>query len=147
MTPRQEQVQVLTLEESVACLRVAGRLIWSLHMSDVGVIGEYTTDNGPWLDDRFVVFVRRNGTWFEAPVHAGFEEFLERLSAHLGCPVASALVNKTDFTSRVMWPPVLAGRPLLSFTATKVSWLRRVTGLRRRRLELSPEVSSALASS
>ena len=40
-----------------------GDVLLHFQQSDIVVVGEYTNPDGPWLDDWFIVFVFRNGTW------------------------------------------------------------------------------------
>jgi hypothetical protein len=97
-------------------LRDRGSVVISL--DEVGVIGEYTTENGPLVDDWFLVLVCKEGTgWFEISMYAeGIPELFRQLSAALGAIIEMGLANKTDFSSHIIWPPSIAGRPLFHFT-------------------------------
>jgi hypothetical protein len=111
---------------------------FAISLDEVALIGEYTTDNGPFVDDWFIVFVRKDGNeWFEASMYAeGIAGFLEELSAALGVPLVVGLAASTDFNSRVIWPPAIAGRPL--FDSSQVG----ATGFfHRLRLAILPEKS------
>lgn len=98
-------------------------------LTDVAAIGEFTNEDGPNLDDWFLVLVHRNGSeWFDASMYAvGVEFVCERLSVALGALIKGELANSTHFASRVLWPPERAGRSLFIFRAvTPVGWLHRV---------------------
>lgn len=115
---------------------------FSVPLSELAVIGEFTTDNGPYIDDWFLVFVPRGGgQWFEASVYAeGAEAFRDQLSAVLGCSIRGSLFASTDFASRILWPAILADRPLFTFRpVTASSFLRRI------KLSILPEVSFSLS--
>jgi hypothetical protein len=82
---------------------------------DVLVVGEFTTESGPYADDYFVVVVLRTGNVVEVPTDAADEIHaeLERLT---GTALAVGLANRTDFASRVLYPPALRDHPLYEFT-------------------------------
>jgi hypothetical protein len=109
---------VLRLEAGVIRYTSPNYGSFSVPLHEIAVIGEYTTDSGPMIDDWFDVFVHKNGVdWFEASMYAeGSADFHEQLSAALGCGVELGLAASTDFDSRVIWPPTIAGRPLFEFT-------------------------------
>ena len=115
---------------------------FSIPLSEVALIGEFTTDNGPFIDDWFLVLVPRSGgEWFETSIYAeGIESFLEQLSAALGSTIIGSLAASTDFASRIIWPMALAGRPLFTFSpVTDSGFLRRI------KLSMLPEVSHSLS--
>lgn len=115
---------------------------FSIPLVDVAVIGEFTTANGPYVDDWFLVFVPRSGgKWFEASMYAeGCEELREQLSTSLGCSIHSSLCATTDFASRIIWPLSLADRPLFTISPIGGSGF-----LRRLKLFVTPEVSCSLS--
>ena len=87
---------------------------WTLPLSDLKVIGEYTNEDGPFLDDYFFVFVADpHESWYEASFFAeGRDLFLTELGARLGCRLTCSLCNSARFRSRVWWPPQLAGQDM-----------------------------------
>lgn len=102
------------LEAAGGIIRYAldGVDVWSLPVASLVLVGERTTDQGPGIDDYFFVFVGGEPLiTVEAPMYAG-PNVLEALSPLLACDLAPALANRTDFTSRVIWPAELAGQPL-----------------------------------
>jgi hypothetical protein len=115
---------------------------FSLPLSEIAVIGEFTTDNGPVIDDWFLVFVRRTGgEWFEASEYAvGTQDVLQRLSTVLGDSLRAGLSNSMDFSSRILWPTALADRPLFTFSPVTAS-----TFLRRIKPSMLPQVSHSLS--
>ena len=115
---------------------------FSVPLSEVAVIGEFTTDNGPVIDDWFWVFVPRSGVeWFEASMYAeGIESFREHISTALGSTIIGGLAASTDFASRIIWPSALADRPLFTFSPVTGS-----TFLRRFKLSMLPEMFHSLS--
>ena len=115
---------------------------FSLPVSEVAVIGEWTNQDGPGLDDWFLVAVPRGGGgWFEASMYARrADDVRTQFSAAVGESLQVGLAYSTDFASRIIWPPAFAERPLFTF--------RRVTGsgfLRRLKLLIVPEVTHDLS--
>lgn len=97
---------------------------WEITADDVVVFGDYTTDNGPVIDDWFMVFVLNDRTWAEASNYcAGSEDVREALAKRWNVEsLYGELCYHTDFASRVIWPMELAGQPLFQFTPRHQSW-------------------------
>ena len=96
---------------------------------DLAMIGEYTTDHGPFVDDWFLVFISRGLTCCHQPsMYAeGNEQFCKALGEHLGTDVVHGLVASADFRSRLIWPEKLRDKPLLTFEAVQdQSFLERL---------------------
>ena len=92
---------------------------WSLSISQIRIIGEYTDSNGPYLDDYFFVFVLSDCSWRQASFYAeGRDSFLSELGSKLGHKLACGLCNSTSLKSRVMWPEALSGEILFTFART-----------------------------
>ena len=89
---------------------------WQFALSDLRLIGEWTTDQGPYVDDYFYGFaVGRPHRFYKAPLGANTSIVYE-LATALGQPLTSALGNSTDYRSRVIWPPALEGRDLFVYS-------------------------------
>ena len=115
---------------------------FSVSLSEIAVIGEFTTDGGPFGDDYFLVFVSRTrDCWYEASFYAkGRDELLDQLSAALGDRLQLGLANSANFASRIIWPPAFADRPLFSFTRVSASSFRG-----RLRTAIVPEMARTLS--
>lgn len=118
---------------------------WSFPAKDLRVLGEYTNDQGPFLDDWFMVFVTtgKDG-WYEASSYSdGIEEFLTQLTAHLKThPLRCELAASADYASRILWPGPLNGQPLFEFDGIALPWWRRWLRAERCRIQIRirPEV-------
>lgn len=90
---------------------------WSVLAADIRVVGEMTNQDGPFADDYFLCFVTgTDGNWCAASFYAdGRDACLEQLGTQLGAPLELRLSSSTDFASRILWPPSLAGMPLFAF--------------------------------
>jgi hypothetical protein len=110
---------VIGLEGDAVVYREQATEVWRVSLLSVAIIGEYTTANGPYVDDYFFVFVTKpQGHHFHASYYAkGCEALLAALEDHLGAKIGCGLVKSTKLTSRCMWPPQLAGQALFRFTA------------------------------
>jgi hypothetical protein len=89
---------------------------WAVRIETVHLIGEYTKEEWPGLDDHFLCFASDDRVWLEASFYAeGRDEFLSQLGKALVQPLDLGLCGKTSFDSRLLWPPHLAGRPMFEF--------------------------------
>ena len=105
----------LTIQGGTLYYSHAGAEVWSLPVDSLVLIGEHTTDHGPWFADYFYVFVGGVPLCrYEAPMYAN-PEILRDLSSMLASTLVPGLANRTDFASRVIWPPQLAEQPLFEY--------------------------------
>ncbi len=119
-----------------------------LPLVDVKVIGEYSNQNGPFADDYFICFVTDAPGWTEVSFYAeGRDALLSGLETYFGAGILLGLCGSTDFNSRILWPPRLAGREFIEFKPIKpksrwVQFIRSIfPGVS---LHLSHEVQSYL---
>ena len=98
-----------------------GEAGWELRIADLILIAEYTTNEGPYLDDYFLVFwVREKGgrlvtagcTFYSE----GRDEALAEMGQVLGTKLELGLVSSTEWNSRVIWPEALTGKPYYELT-------------------------------
>lgn len=124
---------------------------WRLPVSDIAVVGEYTNANGPWIDDYYLVFVRRDRTCFEASFYAsGRDRALDDLGVALGgADLSPGLCNSAEWETRVLWPSQLVDSPLwvLKHEAPSGVWSRvlDVVRLGKQTAVLSPRVEEFLS--
>jgi hypothetical protein len=92
---------------------------WSISVGDIVLIAEYTTDEGPQADDYFLVFItREQGEFYYSNVTmyaAGIDESLTELERMMGCSLDLTLHSSTKLSSRVVWPPKVAGSPYFRY--------------------------------
>ncbi len=120
---------------------------WDLPVSEVRMIGEAADPNGPVIDDYFFCFATGPEQWVEASFYAdGRDEFLRALGAKLGAPLECGLCHSTDYASRVLWPPSLAGEPMFHYEDLPPEGvLGRLLGIPRNRQTYSKRVAEMLA--
>lgn len=121
---------------------------WKIPVTDIIAFGEYTTDNGPFIDDWFMVFVTKNLDWVEASNFcADCEEVRSKLAELWGQnSLHGKLWGSTDFASRVIWPAALAEQPLFVWTPRPQSLWQRIKscGIAILDKNLTPSVSNHL---
>jgi hypothetical protein len=90
---------------------------WQIPITEIVAFGEYSTDNGPYIDDWFMVFVTRGFNWVEASNYcAGSDTVRNALAQQWGVEsLYGKLWGHTDFASRLIWPLELAEQPLFEF--------------------------------
>jgi hypothetical protein len=103
-------------DANVCCRSDSGDPGWMIRISDIVLIAEYTTDQGP-ADDYFLVFVtREEGELFYSSVTlsaSGINPTLEELERQFACSLELKLASVTNWASRILWPPQLAGSQYL----------------------------------
>ena len=88
---------------------------WQLPVSEIKIVGEHTDDQGPMVDDYFLVFLTDSNV-YEAPFYAeGVTAFLHELGNRLGAPLSCELGNSTNYRSRIMWPSEMEGLPVFDY--------------------------------
>jgi hypothetical protein len=106
-------IQLSVSDAKLHCHHEVPDQSWSISIGDIVLIAEYTTDEGPQVDDYFLVFVtREQGELYYSNVTmyaAGINEALTELERVLGCSLELALQSSTELSSRVVWPQTLAG--------------------------------------
>jgi len=98
------------------------------------LIAEYTTGEGPFIDDYFLnfwtfensEFIKYSISFYADERDATFEPLEQRLGAEL----QFGLTGSTEWASRVMWPPELAGHPYYTFRKVEPkTWLQKLRRL------------------
>lgn len=113
---------------------------WSLPVSSIHLLAEYTDSNGPYIDDYFFVFMTApEDGWHEASFYAkGRDELLSALSAKLGTSIECGLCNSTEYKTRILWPEHLKGQPLMDIIPPpKQNWWHKLTNSGARKIQLS----------
>ncbi|HEY7402551.1 MAG TPA: hypothetical protein VIB39_03445 [Candidatus Angelobacter sp.] len=93
--------------------------VWRFSVDKLLLLAEYTNDHGPMFNDYYFVFwSREDGQLWEATVSfyaEGRDTALEVLSKRLNADLSLGLTGSTEWASRVVWPPELAGHPYFAF--------------------------------
>jgi len=128
------RIQLTVQGETLECKRPNGDHAWSCPVSSIVLVAEYTTDEGPWCDDYFLIFwTWEEGRLFRAQVTCsahGTDQTVSDLSRFLQSQIDLKLTGSTDWNSRIMWPPKLAGHPYFTFVeAQPRNWRERLSCL------------------
>lgn len=85
---------------------------WDVALSDIVLVGEYSTQEGPWADDHFYCVIDKEGTRYDVGDEEGASLFLDQLSSALGVCLTPKLILSTDFASCILYPLQAYGQPL-----------------------------------
>jgi len=113
---------------------------WSIPISDIRLIAEYTNSDGPYVDDYFFVFLTaREGGWHEASFYAeGRDAALRELERKIGTPLETGLCGSTDYRTRIMWPESAKDQPLMDVIPPKnQNWWQKLIDSGTRDITLS----------
>jgi hypothetical protein len=120
---------------------------WSIEIADIILIAEYTTDEGPYLDDYFLVFVtvEKGKPFFsKCTFYAeGTDEAFECLRKKFDMPMEFKLCSSTAWTSSVLWPRSLVGNEYFKFSKVQPSDI----GSRIRKIVLGPQLEYTISDS
>ena len=93
------------------------RILTRIPINDIKIIGEYTTDGGPYKNDWFLVFITSLKDIREISVYAlGAEEMLKELGQQINSRLSVQLANSSDWKSIILWPNIFYGKELFSLT-------------------------------
>ena len=82
-------------------------------ISDIKLIGEYTTENGPHLDDYFIVFYYSENSYAEISMYAeNLIEMIDELETKIGGKLKSHLTSSAVWNSNILWPNASKGETL-----------------------------------
>ncbi len=85
---------------------------WRVAVEEIRLVGEYTDDHGPVVDDYFFVFLTKD-RYFGASFYAdGRDAMLAELGRRLQHDLCTGLCHSTSLASRVLWPANLEGHPV-----------------------------------
>jgi hypothetical protein len=102
-------------------------LISQIPIKEIRIIGEYTTNEGPFKDDWFFVFVLDSDDIRQVSAYAtGTEEMLRQVGQIITTELTEQLANSTNWKSNVLWPAIFRGQELFKLTEKqpKGTWER-----------------------
>ncbi|GAB2842160.1 hypothetical protein [Ferruginibacter profundus] len=111
----------VSIDEDKISWKVQGEVILVIGINEIAVIGEYTTTDGPWFDDWFLVFVKKDGSFFHIPFYVdGRESLLNFLHSQLNADsVFGKLVGSTELRTVVDYPLGLQDQILFDLRPAK----------------------------
>lgn len=107
---------VIKLEHDQLIWSYDDRILTTINLRDVVIIGEYTNADGPYLDDWFLTFVTRDGRWQSIPWYAHDIGVLTDYLCQAFQPGldTSHLNSSTTWNSIVRYPKNLEGVSLFT---------------------------------
>src|SRR4029077_14562878 len=94
-------------DQSLECYK-NGELIWRMSIASILLIAEYTTNEGPHIDDYFIqLWSLEEGTFYQCSTTfyaAGRDAAFLELATQLETVVSFGLISSTEWASRIMWP-------------------------------------------
>jgi hypothetical protein len=106
----QEQTQSsVHLENRHVVFTYQAAAIARISVDEIKLIGEYTTGDGPLLDDWFIVFMTSPTDWKQISEYTpGMQEMLQAMGQLLDAPVVCSLFGSTSWKTSIIWPPSVA---------------------------------------
>jgi hypothetical protein len=111
-------IRLAVQDQFLECF-INDKLNWRTPIASILLIAEYTINEGPHVDDYFVdLWSPENGSLLKAHISfyaAGRDDAFARIAAELKTDLTFGLTGSTEWASRVMWPPPLAGHQYIDF--------------------------------
>jgi hypothetical protein len=96
---------------------LGGQIKFKIPINSIKVIGEFTTADGPILDDWFVTILTAD-EWFEIPMYAaGIDKFFSDLGQELKCDLSYQLANSATWKTRIIYPSSCKDKELYKIVA------------------------------
>lgn len=119
---------IAAVQDAIEYRDANGHLLWHINTKDIVLVAEYTTNEGPYGDDWFLVFAvgHKKPLFFTCAVNSsGMETTLEFLRTRFA--IALKLSNSTDWNSIVLWPKQIEGTSLIEFSQREPrNWRERL---------------------
>jgi hypothetical protein len=143
MTTSQQQAATrVFLADKCVVLTQGSKEVVRIPIYDIKLIGEYTTANGPVVDDWFIVFMTAAKDWTQISEYTpGMLEMLQELGTLLKAEVIGSLFSSTSWKTNIIWPPQIAGQEMWEVIAdtptTLIGWLKKTLGMGNHQLALT----------
>src|SRR5216683_4659890 len=115
--PKKERATLAVSENALEYRDQRGHLLWRLNPGNIVLVAEYTTNEGPFGDDWFLVFAvgNKNPYFTTCSIYSdGRDEALEFLRTRFA--IEPKLTNSTEWKSVVLWPSAVEGAELFAFS-------------------------------
>ena len=138
------------LDNNTIILERDNEEILRLAVTELKLIGEFTTANGPIDDDWYIVFMTSEKNWYQIPEYTpGMLELLQELSGVLREDVMCSLFGSTSWATRILWPKAVEGAEIWDIepvpASTFFQQVKRVFGMSHQSLILIPVALRAFA--
>ena len=139
------------IKDSQVLFTQNGTELARISISDIKLIGEYTTANGPFVDDWFIVFMTSAEKWIQISEYtAGMQEVLKELSTLFKAEIVGSLFASISWKTNVIWPAGIEGAEMWDLQiqppVTLVQKLKTWVGLGGNpKLVLTPAAATAFS--
>ena len=145
---REHESGSIVLKEDRVIRTFKGEVLDEIPVSEIRVIGEFTTANGPFIDDWFVTIATKDD-WYELSMYmVGWEKLLEELSEIFDVQLQYKLTGSTEWKTRVMYPRELAEKELYDWVdiEPKTTWekFKKLVGFQKSIRRFTSEVDKIL---
>jgi hypothetical protein len=109
------------------------KILYDVPIKDIRLIGEYTTADGPYLDDWFLVIVTSQD-WYEIPMDiVNIDKMLRDLEKLLGTNLDYQLTKSTKWRTRIIYPEASRDKEIYEVVGLepKIFWdkVKKLIGL------------------
>jgi hypothetical protein len=117
-------------ESGKVYLNESNEIVWTrdnnvltkINIEEIKVIGEYTTANGPFIDDWFYLYILGTNDIRQISAYAqGTKEVLTKLGEKLNIDLKPRLVASTKWETNILWPTDLVGQKVFKEISTEPS--------------------------
>lgn len=103
-TDREKEYGRIEVRDDKVVRTLGGQIRYEIPLTDIKIIGEFTTADGPILDDWFLTIIT-DDWWYEIPIDAiGMQQLLTDLGQKLGTTLIIQLANSANWKTRIMYP-------------------------------------------
>lgn len=120
---------------------------WELRKSDIILVGEYATQEGPGASDHFICVIDALGNRYDVSDEEGASSFLNQLSLTFQHEIEPQLIFSTDFKSCILYPEPLLGSPLFIPPQKRTTIVQHIKDFffnRQHELKFSDEVEGLI---
>ena len=101
---KEEKYGIIKLTDKNVVEIIGGINPLKINVSEIKAIGEFTTSDGPFIDDWFLTFITQTD-WIEIPMYTnGMTEFLAELGKVLNSDLSAKLTNSSEWNTRIVYP-------------------------------------------
>ena len=116
--------------------------IVEIPINQIKLIAEYTTENGPFMDDWFLVIYNNQSEYFEISMYAeGIQEMMDELGELLEFKLFGRLVTSAEWVSNILYPIEFNGKELWNIVKVKpksvFDKLKSLIGINKTKLKLT----------
>jgi hypothetical protein len=113
---REKWAGKLEIENQDLVFKHGGDQQVKIEISDIKIIGEFTTDADPIATDWYLIIVKKNNEVIYLPAYAvGLQETLKQLSDIFNHEIVPKLFASVKFDSNVIYPKSIDGKKLFQF--------------------------------